>query len=184
MASLGLKFSLDHQDKPIKLFFQDEGRFGRINNLSRCWVPANTRPIIGKQIIREFCYAFSAVCPETGELFSLIFPYVNTDLMNIFLKELSIWYRDYRIILALDKAGWHRSNELSIPDNIVFLYLPPYSPELNPIEHIWDYIREVRFNNRTYNKMEDVLDDLCEVLKDLSSNQNTVKSMTNFKWLY
>jgi len=67
------------------LFFQDEGRFGRINNLSKCWVPQNTRAIIDQQMIREYIYTYTAVCPQTGENFSLILPYSDTICMNTFL---------------------------------------------------------------------------------------------------
>ncbi len=112
----------------MKLFFQDEGRFGRINNIKKCWVPKKDRAIVGQQIIRQYTYAFTAVCPETGENYSLILPWADTATMNIFLSGFSKEFERYRVVMVMDKAGWHRSNDLKIPENITFLFLPPYSP--------------------------------------------------------
>ena len=151
----------ENDTRPIKLFFQDEGRFGRINNIKKCWVPKKDRAIVGQQIIRQYTYAFTAVCPETGENYSLILPWADTDAMNIFLSGFSKEYERYRVVMTMDKAGWHRSNDLKIPDNITFLFLPPYSPQLNPVENIWDYIREQKeFNNHTFNSLDEVIDNL------------------------
>ena len=166
------------------LFFQDEARFGRINNLQRCWVPPQSRAIVGKQLIREYVYAYTAICPENGESFSLIMPYANTESMNIFLSEFSKNFKDYRIILAMDRASWHKSKGLMNPENIRFLLIPPYSPELNPVEHIWDYIREKFFNNHVYKKLDYVVDNLCIALNHLYSVKNEMISLTLFNWIY
>jgi putative transposase len=102
-------------------------------------------------MVREYLYAYTAVCPETGENYSIIAPVTNTAVMNKFLKALGKAYQSYRIILCLDAAGWHTSQSLELPQNIQLLLLPPYSPELNPTEHIWDYIREQKgFNNHVF----------------------------------
>jgi len=130
------------------LFFEDEARFGRINNLRHCWVPKDHIPVAARQMIREYMYVFSSVCPQTGELYSLILPACNTDAMQLFLNGLSGQYSRYRIILLMDKAGWHTSSKLSIPPNISIWNLPPYSPELNPVELIWRELRKLYFNNQ------------------------------------
>lgn len=166
------------------LFFQDEGRFGRINNMSKCWIPPKTRAIVGQQMIREYIYTYTAVCPQTGDNFSLILPYADTICMNTFLQKLSEEYTHYRIILGMDSAGWHKSYGLKKPENIAFFYLPPYSPELNPTEHIWKYIREKRgFNNYVFNSIEEIYDKLEVVLFELYHQKEIVKSMTNFNWI-
>jgi putative transposase len=77
-----------------------------------CWVNKNTIPTVAKQMIREYIYAYSALSPQTGDCYSMISPYCNTDAMNEFLKQLSDQYSNYRIILILDKAGWHISQGL------------------------------------------------------------------------
>jgi len=85
-----------------------------------------------------------------------------------------------------DNAGWHVSSGLIIPGNIVFLYLPPYSPQLNPVEHLWDYIREKKeFNNRIiFNSIEEVIDSLASALYQISSVKDIIKSLSDFHWLY
>ena len=76
--------------RPVKLFFEDEARFGRINIVSRCWVPKATRAIVTQQMVREYIYAYTTVCPETGENYSIISPVNNTEAMNVFLNEVDI----------------------------------------------------------------------------------------------
>jgi len=122
------------------LFFHDEARFGRIDSIASCWVPKGCRASAGNQIVREYTYLYGAFCPETGDSFSLILPYVNQDCMSLFLDMFSEKFSDYRIILAMDNASWH-SKKKDI-ENIVPLFQPPHSPELNPAEHVWEHIRE------------------------------------------
>jgi putative transposase len=184
LAIRKLEFKEKELDKPLLLFFQDEGRFGRINNIQRCWCPHKTRAKVGKQFVREYIYAYTAVCPENGSSFSLVIPDADTESMNIFLSEFSGEYKNNRIILAMDRAGWHRSEELKVPDNIHLLFIPSNSPELNPVEHIWDYIRENFFNNRVFKSLDTVMDKLCFALKHLYGEKEKVKSMTLFEWIY
>jgi hypothetical protein len=170
--------------RDVKLFFEDEGRFGRSNNVCRCWSPKGCRPEVHKQIVRQYTYAFTSVCPETGDIHSLILPYSNTETMNYYLNDLANEFNYYRIILCTDQAGWHISHQLKVPDNIVFMYLPPYSPQLNPVEHIWDYIREQKgFNNRVFNSMDELTVCLSNTLHHLSNEKNAIRKLCNFKWL-
>ena len=86
--------------------------------------------------------------------------------------------------MILDGAGWHKSAELDVPENIQLLHLPPYSPELNPVEHIWDYIREQKkFNNYTFQSMEAVEDRLEKVLSELHNEKEHLKSLCGFDWI-
>ena len=94
-----------------------------------CWVRSDMIPSVAKQLIREYIYAYAALSPQTGDCFSMISPYYNTEAMNQFLQQLSNQYPHYRIILILDKAGWHISKTLEIADNIKLMHLNPYSPE-------------------------------------------------------
>lgn len=135
-------------------------------------------------MIREYIYAYTTVCPETGENYSIISPVNNTAVMNIFLKKFSKAYNKYRIILCFDGAGWHTSNALELPENIQALRLPPYSPELNPVEHIWDYIREQKkFNNYIFTSIDEVEKQLSKALKQINGEKEIMKSMCNFNWL-
>lgn len=171
-------------ERPIKLFFQDEARFGRINNLTRCWVPKTERAEIERQLIREYTYAYTAVCPQTGEAYSIISPFNNTSAMNAFLQEFSNHFKRNRIILTLDGAGWHKSKDLKLPNNIRLLFLPPYSPQLNPVENIWDYVREQKqFNNHTFKSIDHVEEHLEQKLWQLTKERNVLKSLCGFNWI-
>jgi transposase len=145
-------------------------------------VPSKGRALVGKQIVREYTYAYLTVCPETGENYSLILPYSNKECMRIFMDEVSKKFTDYRIIMAMDRASWHIGGNTDGWENIIPIFQPPYSPELNPVENMWHYIRETGgFKNTTFNSLKDVELKLEEELKKLDCK--TVKSITLFKWI-
>jgi len=145
-------------------------------------VPPGGRAKVGNQVIREYTYAYLAVCPETGENCSLILPYVNQNCMNIFLQHISETFCNYRIIMAMDRAAWHREVKNEKWENIVPLFQPAYSPEVNPVENMWAHIREDGgFKNKTFNSLDEVELKLAEELKKL--DKETVKSITLFKWI-
>jgi len=168
---------------PVRLLFQDEGRFGRISDLRRCWAPLPSRPIVGHQVIREYVYAMTAVSPRDGRLTSLIMPWVDAETMSIFLAHIEQTFAGDFCLMLLDGAGWHRARELRVPATIKLISLPPYSPELNPVEHIWEYLRENSFKNFSLNSLDEVVDILAEGLSFLSQQPEIVRSMTNFDWL-
>ena len=163
--------------------FEDEGRFGRISIPRRCWAPRGTRPGVPSQIVREYTYAYAAVSPHDGTMDSLILPEVNDQAMSIFLREVSDRHPVDFIFMVLDGAGWHRANALDVPDNMALFFLPPYSPELNPVEHIWDAIRESGFGNEVFNSIEAVEDQLMKCLAALERDPEAVASMTGFPWI-
>ncbi len=167
----------------IRVMFQDEGRFGRINDPRRCWAPPCIRPSIGKQIVREFTYVYAAVSPIDGVLDSLVLPEVSAEAMSIFLQEISLRHIDESIIIFLDGAGWHKAKNLKIPDNIKLSRLPPYSPELNPSEHIWEEIREKWFENKVFLSMDAVVDTLELALHTLEKDNERVHNLTGFDWV-
>ena len=129
--------------------FQDEAGFGRINKPKYCWCFPGLRPTVPCHHIREYRYAYGAVEPKTGESFFLVMPYCNTDCMNVYLRELSVIYQNDFILLVTDGASWHRAKGLQIPQNIELFYLPPATPEMNPIEQIGkkfaNAVSEMRF---------------------------------------
>ena len=115
-------------ERPIRLMFQDEARFGRINDPRRCWAPKGCRPEVGMQIVREYTYAFGAASPHDGVLDTLVLPVVTAETMSIFLAEVARRHPEEFILMFLDGAGWHRANNLVIPENMKLETLPPYSP--------------------------------------------------------
>ena len=171
------------QGKAIKLMFQDEARFGRISDVRRCWAPKPLRPICQGMLTHEYTYAYGAVDVCTGELDSLILPHVNTDCMQIVLNEVSARHLEERIVMVIDGAGWHRSDALIAPTNICLLKLPPYAPELNPIEHVWDELREKFFHNRVFKSLDALESHLASALRTLELDPNTVGSIVSWPWI-
>ena len=163
--------------------FQDEAGFGRINKPKRCWCQRPIRPNVPCHHIREYRYLYGAVSPIDGELFTLIMPYANTVCMNVFLYELSEAYPEDSIFLVVDNAAWHHSKALIIPDNIELYSLLPYTPELNPIEQIWEEIREKGFRNEIFASLNAVMDRLCSTSVDLMDDKPRVASIAHRDWL-
>ena len=163
--------------------FQDEARFGRISDVRRCWAPKPIRPVCQAMLTHEYTYAYGAVDACTGEFDSLILPSVNTYCMQLFLDEMSKRYAQEKIVMVIDGAGWHRSGALKAPQNIYLLKLPPYAPELNPIEHVWDELREKFFHNRVFASLDALEDQLAQGLETLEKNPETVRSIVSWDWI-
>ena len=162
--------------------FQDEAGFGRINKPKYCWCKKGKRPTVPCHHIREYKYAYGAVEPLTGENFFLTLPYCNTDCMNVFLEKLSEEYKEDKILLVCDGASWHKSKGLKIPENIEIIHIPPYTPEMNPIEQIWKQIRAMGFKNECFNSLKDVEERLGQTIRSLTHEM--VKCITHRDWLY
>lgn len=161
--------------------FQDEAGFGRINKPKRCWCPGGIRPVTPCQHIREYRYAYGAVEPLTGESFFLVMPYCNTVWMNVYMEHLSKAFPNDLLLLVMDKASWHRSQGLIIPENVRILHIPPYTPEMNPIEQIWKELRKVGFRNEFFKTLDNVVDRLCDTINSLTTD--TIKSITGRDWI-
>jgi transposase len=137
----------------------DEARFGQQGTLTRVWAKRGTRPTAVKQTRYEWVYLYAAVEPATGHSVALQAPYINTGTMNVFLQMLSAELgRADHAVLIMDQAGWHKAKKLVVPENITVLYLPPYSPELNPVERLWAYLRSHYLSNRAYENYQHLLD--------------------------
>ena len=169
--------------RPLRLMFQDEARFGRISDVRRCWDKKPSRPMVRAMMTQQYTYAYGAVSPVDGRFDSLILPLVNGECMQLFLNEISARYPDENIVMVLDGAGWHRSQELELAENMRTVFLPPYSPELNPQEHVWDELREKFFHNRAFDSM-DALEMHLEVgLRTLETSPDCMRSITGWDWI-
>jgi hypothetical protein len=171
----------DH--RPVLLFTQDEARFGRISITKRSWAPSGMRPKSPRQVIRKYVYAYSAVCPALGKMTSLILPKANSEMMSLFLEQVSKDFAEYFIVMLVDRAGWHVSSRLKIPENIRLIPIPSHSPELNPTEHIWDELREKYFPNLAFKTLDDVEEQLCRGLNSLADDPDRLRSLTCFPYL-
>ena len=141
------------------MWFQDEARIGQKNSLTRVWGQTGSRPAAPKDLGFASAYVFGAVCPSEGKAAALIMPICNTLAMNHHLREISSQVAsDAHAVVILDRAGWHRSQGLVVPDNITLLELPAYSPELNPVERIWHYLRSHWLANSVFPSLADIMD--------------------------
>lgn len=110
-------------------------------------------------------------------------PETSTAMMNLFLEHVSQTFSKYFIVMQVDQAGWHRAHELLIPSNIRFIQQPAYSPEVNPVEHVWGELREKYFHNRIFPSLEQLIDVLCQGLNDLAGDRVRLRSLTGFPHL-
>jgi len=134
-------------------------------------------------VTQEYTYAYAAVSVVDGELDSLILPHVNTDCMQVFIDEVAARHPWDRIVMVMDGAGWHRSGTLKVPGNMKLVPLPPYAPELNPVEHLWDELREKSFANLVF-KSIDALDDHLEIaLREMENDHERVHSIVAWPWI-
>ena len=114
----------------------------------------------------------------------MILPWVDVRLMSIFLAQTAAQFPHEYCVMFLDGAGWHKAHELTVPANMRLLRLPPYSPELNPAEHVWEYIRENDIRNQIFNTLDEVMDTVETSLRHLHEAPEELRSMTAFPWIF
>ena len=170
-------------DRPVRLMFQDEARFGRMVRPRRCWAPAPLRPVINNGYERQFVYVYGAVSPLEGQLDWRVCREMNTARMGEFLTQVSQAHPTDLIVMVLDGASSHKAKDLVIPENIRLLALPPYAPELNPQEHVWDELREKEFPNRVFHHLDAVIRQLEAGLPRLAANADGLRSLTAWPWI-
>lgn len=141
------------------------------------------RPVVGARLARKYLYAFSAVSPHDGVLDSLVLPWVSAHTMSLFLAEVAQRYADEFVLMVMDQAGWHLAGELVVPANMRLLFLPAYSPELNPAEHLWAALREDCFANHVFTDLDAVECALTKGLSALETDPQRTQSMTGFGWI-
>jgi transposase len=169
--------------KRPRLMFQDEARFGRMAKPKRCWAPRGMRPVMPNGYEREFTYVYGAVSPLEGEMEYCICDKMNTENMGVFLTQVSERYPDDYVLMVVDGASSHKAKALAIPSNISLITLPPYAPQLNPQEHVWDELREKNFPNKVFSTMEDVLTQLKTGLQKMCANAASITALTAWPWI-
>jgi transposase len=171
------------KEQTLRLMFQDEARFGRISASKACWCPSPDRPVCRTMVCQDYVYAYGAVSLPDGQWDSLLLPCVDSICMQVFLDEIALRYPANNILLVVDGAGWHRSNSLKLPSNLKLLPLPAYSPELNPVENIWDELREKFFSNRVFNSHKALEEQLITGLRYLEENKEITRSIAAWPWI-
>lgn len=168
----------------LEVWFEDEARFGQQGTLTRVWARRGSRPTAVKQTQYEWLYVITAVCPQTGQSIGMLSPYIGTEIMNIYLKqfarELSA---NVHGVLIWDQAGFHKSRELAVPENITIIELPAYSPELNPVENLWRYLRSHYWANRSYRDYEDLRKAACDSWQRVCLSAEMIKSICQVNYI-
>jgi putative transposase len=169
--------------KPVEVWFTDEARVGQQGTLTRVWAKRGTRPRAPRDRRYEWAYLFGAICPERRIGAAIIMPEVNIEAMDEHLAEISRRVSAGAIaVLVLDGAGWHRSARLQVPDNIALLPLPPYSPELNPVENVWEFLRGNWLSHRVWDTYEAILDACHDAWNKLMQSPERIASLTVRPW--
>ena len=173
-----------HPDKRIELWFQDEARVGQKGRTTRVWYERGLRPRKPRDVGFASAWLFGAVCPERDTGCALLLPVATTAAMALFMAELSASVpSDAHAVVVLDGAGWHVARGLAVPGNITLLPLPPYSPELNPVEKVWQYLRDRYLSHRVLPDLGAVIDTACDAWNRLMAEPGRVASLTRVPWL-
>ena len=172
-----------HPGKRIELWWQDEARVGQKNKLTRRWARRGTRPRAPHDQRTAWAYLFGAICPAEGKGAGLVMPFCDTEAMQAHLVEISAMVApDAHAVLLLDQAGWHLAGALVVPGNITLLPLPPRSPELNPVENVWQFLRDNWLSNRVFTGYDDIVAHCCAAWNDLIDQPWRIRSIGRRTW--
>ena len=169
----------------IELWFADEARIGQKNKITRRWARRGTRPRAPHDQRTRWAYIFGAICPAKGKGAGLVMPWCDTEAMQAHVTEISLTVDPgAHAVLMVDQAGWHLSPKLNIPDNITLLPLPPRSPELNPVENIWQYLRDNWLSNRVFKSYDDIVALCCDAWNKLIERPWKIMSIGMRNWAH
>ena len=167
----------------IDVWFQDEARFGQQNTTTRIWAKKGTRPRAIRQQQFESAYLYGAVCPATGATEAIIAPHANSEYMYQHLKLISAATAFGRhALIIMDGAGWHQQALADDFDNLTVLKLPPYSPELNPIEQVWQWLRQNVLANRCFSGYDDIVEQCSIAWNSFIENKERVSKLCSRRW--
>ena len=158
---------------------------GQKNKITRRWARRGTRPRAPRDQRTKSAYIFGAICPREGKGAGLVLPFCNTAAMALHLEEISRAVAPgAHAVVILDQAGWHTTAKLDLPDNITLLPLPPRSPELNPVENVWQFMRDNWLSNRIFKSYDDIVDHSCDAWNKLIDQPWRIMSIGMREWAY
>jgi transposase len=170
---------------PIEIWFQDEARIGQKNGQVRQWARRGTRPRQPADQRYDNAYLFGAICPARGVGAALALPYADTEAMQLHLDEISRHVAEgAHAVLILDRAGWHTTSNLDVPENITPIFLPSRAPELNPVENVWQYLRANWLSNSVFDTYDAIIDAACKAWTKLITMPGTVTSIGMRQWAH
>jgi hypothetical protein len=170
--------------KPLEIWFQDEARVGQKGGHAYVWAPVGSRPPMVRDNRHDSAHLFGAICPARGVGAAIIMPSVNIEAMNEHLREISAQVATgAHAIVITDGAGWHQQGgRLAVPDNITLLPLPPYSPELNSMENVWEYLRANMLCNLVWDTYEAIVDACKKAWQFLVDDPDRIRSIGTREW--
>jgi transposase len=155
---------------------------GQHGTLTRVWAPTGSRPRGRCDFRFESAYIFGAICPASQKTSALVFTRTGADEMNLCLKEISRTIAENaHAIVIMDRAPWHKA--VITPNNITVIYLPSYSPELNPVEQVWDFLRSNYLSNRIYENIEQIFHACCEAWRLFAEQPSVISSIGTRSWI-
>jgi len=158
---------------------------GQKNKITRRWAKRGTRPAAPHDQRTKSAYIFGAICPQEGKAAGLVLPFCNTDTMNLHLAEISgAVAADAHAVVLMDQAGWHLTPKLKIPGNISIIPIPSKSPELNPQENIWQYMRDNWLSNRVFETYDEIVDHCCNAWNKLVAQPGRITSIGRREWAH
>jgi DDE superfamily endonuclease len=169
--------------KPIEIWFQDEARIGQQGTLTRVWAKRGTRPRAPHDQRYDWAYLFGAACPQRRVAAGLVMPAANAETMSLHLTAIGHKVAaGSHAALVLDGAGYHIAAALTIPENVTLVRLPPYAPELNPIENVWEYLRGNKLAITVFDDYDDIVDKACNAWNFFEQDPNRIASITTRTW--
>ena len=158
---------------------------GQKNPITRRWAKRGTRPSAPKDQRTASAYIFGAICPAEGKGAGLVLPRCDTEAMSLHLAEIAQAVAPgAHAVLLLDQAGWHVSPKLKVPDNITLMPLPSRSPELNPVENVWQFLRDNWLSNRVFASYKEILDHCCDAWNRLIDQPWRIMTLGLRDWAY
>ena len=171
------------KNNKIEVWWQDESRVGQQGSLSRVWASKGTRPRVVRQKQFLNTYIFGACCPAKDKGCALILPECHTGMMQLHLDEISKNVEDgFHAIIIIDRASWHTTEALNIPENISLLPLPAYSPELNPMEQVWQKIKGDSLTNTTFKNYDDIVEKCAKAWNSFCDEDGNIKKLCSRSW--
>jgi len=170
----------DHPAEQVRVYFEDEARSGTRGTIARVWSPKGSRPRAVRQDGREWLYVLMAVCAATGAASAPIMPELNTAVVHRFLERFSGELpAGVDAVLIRDGAGFHTGKDLIVPGDVSLIRLPPYSPELNPVEDLRHYLRSHHWSNREYEGYEGLKEEAVRSLRLVCGDTERLKTICN-----
>ncbi len=167
------------QGTPVEVWFGDEARVGQQGTLTRVWAKRGSRPRAPRDRRCTWAYLFGAICPERRVGAADVLPKANIGAMEAHLAEISRCVGPgAHAVLVLDRAGWHASPRLRVPDNISLIPLPPYAPELNSMENVWECMRGNWLSHRVWDSYDAIVAACCDAWNRLMRMPEQIASIT------